>query len=129
MNLVSMFGYSLFPLSGDKTEMAFGNIMHIMVNVIVVFAIIVAGFVYSNRLLKTGENKTSWNVYPYHVGYYNNNRCSQPDWDREQLEHLRAYRKSCHLFLTTNDVCFLSLLHILKDRKHYAYLIKNLMDL
>lgn len=45
MNLVSMFGYGLFPLSGDKTQMSFSNLMHIVVTVIVVFTTIAAGFV------------------------------------------------------------------------------------
>ncbi len=45
MNLVSIFGYALFPLTGNKTQMTFGNIMHIAVTVIVVFTTITAGFI------------------------------------------------------------------------------------
>lgn len=52
MNLVSMFGYSLFPLSGDKTQMTFGNMMHIMVTVVVVFTTISAGFFLAVGYLK-----------------------------------------------------------------------------
>lgn len=37
MALTSIFGYSLFPLAGDKTEMGFQNMMHIVVTVVVVF--------------------------------------------------------------------------------------------
>lgn len=44
MNLVCMFGYSMFPLSGDKAQMTFGNLMHIAVTVVVVFTTISAGF-------------------------------------------------------------------------------------
>lgn len=42
MALVSKFGYSLFPLSGDKTEMTFQNMMHMITTVAVVFLSIVA---------------------------------------------------------------------------------------
>ena len=35
MNLVSLFGYALFPLTGDKTEMNPSNIMHLAVTVII----------------------------------------------------------------------------------------------
>lgn len=44
MELVSMFGYALFPLTGDKTVMTFQNMMHIVVTVIVVFTTIASGF-------------------------------------------------------------------------------------
>ena len=57
MNLVSMFGYSLFPLSGDKTEMTFGNMMHIVVTVIVVFTTIAGGFVLAVGYLKKEKMK------------------------------------------------------------------------
>jgi len=40
MALASVVGYSLFPLSGDKTVMSFQNMMHIIVTVIVVFTTI-----------------------------------------------------------------------------------------
>lgn len=57
MNLVSMFGYSLFPLTGDKTEMTFSNMMHIVVTVIVVFTTISAGFFLAYAYLKQEKNK------------------------------------------------------------------------
>lgn len=57
MNLVSMFGYSLFPLTGDKTEMTFGNMMHIVVTVIVVFTTIAAGFILAIGYLKQEKMK------------------------------------------------------------------------
>ncbi|PJI10341.1 DUF998 domain-containing protein [Clostridium sp. CT7] len=44
MQLTSTFGYSLFPLSGDKTVMNFQNAMHIAVTVIVVFTTITSSF-------------------------------------------------------------------------------------
>lgn len=52
MNLVCMFGYSMFPLSGDKTQMTFGNLMHIVVTVVVVFTTISAGFFLAVGYLK-----------------------------------------------------------------------------
>jgi len=45
MELVSLFGYGLFPLEGDKTVMTFQNMMHIIVTVIVVLTTIVFGFI------------------------------------------------------------------------------------
>lgn len=44
MELVSLFGYGLFPLEGDKTVMTFQNMMHIIVTVIVVLTTITFGF-------------------------------------------------------------------------------------
>lgn len=44
MQIVSFIGYSLFPLSGDKTVMNFQNILHIIVTVIVVFTTIASGY-------------------------------------------------------------------------------------
>lgn len=52
MNIVSFFGYALFPLSGDKTEMTFGNMMHVVVTVIVVFTTISGGYLLSIGYLK-----------------------------------------------------------------------------
>lgn len=40
MAVTSIFGYALFPLSGDKTVMSFQNLMHLIVTVIVVFTTI-----------------------------------------------------------------------------------------
>lgn len=57
MNLVSIFGYSLFPLSGDKMQMTFGNMMHIIVTVIVVFTTIAAVFVLAAGYLKQEKMK------------------------------------------------------------------------
>lgn len=52
MEVVSMFGYMLFPLSGDKTQMTFGNLMHIVVTVIVVLTTIASGFCLAAGYLK-----------------------------------------------------------------------------
>lgn len=52
MNAVSSFGYNLFPLSGDKTQMSFGNMMHIVVTVIVVLTTISAGYLLAIGYLK-----------------------------------------------------------------------------
>jgi hypothetical protein len=57
MQLTSMFGYSLFPLTGDKTEMNFQNIMHIVVTVIVVLTTIVSTFLISLGYLKIEKTK------------------------------------------------------------------------
>ncbi len=52
MEVVSMFGYMLFPLSGDKTALTFGNLMHIIVTVIVVLTTIACGFLLAAGFLK-----------------------------------------------------------------------------
>jgi hypothetical protein len=44
MQVTSAFGYNLFPLTGDKTEMNFQNMMHIIVTVVVVFTTIASSF-------------------------------------------------------------------------------------
>lgn len=44
MQVTSAVGYSLFPLTGDKTNMNFQNQMHIIVTVIVVFTTIASTF-------------------------------------------------------------------------------------
>lgn len=44
MQLTSLIGYGLFPLSGDKTAVNFQNMMHIIVTVIVVFTTIASSF-------------------------------------------------------------------------------------
>lgn len=44
MALTTVAGYSLFPLTGDKTVMNFQNMMHIIVTVIVVFTTILSFF-------------------------------------------------------------------------------------
>lgn len=57
MQLTSMFGYSLFPLSGDKTVMNFQNMMHIIVTAIVVFTTISFSFLISFGYLKQEKTK------------------------------------------------------------------------
>lgn len=44
MQMTSYFGYGLFPLDGDKTQMSFQNQMHILVTIIVVFSTILSFF-------------------------------------------------------------------------------------
>jgi hypothetical membrane protein len=56
MQLTALFGYNLFPLSGDKTEMNFQNIMHIIVTIIVVFTTIASSFIISIGYLKQEKN-------------------------------------------------------------------------
>lgn len=58
MNRVSIFGYSLFSLSGDKTQMTFGNRMHTAVTIIVVFSTVTAVFVLAVGYLK--REKMNW---------------------------------------------------------------------
>lgn len=57
MNLISMFGYALFPLSGDKGQMTFGNAMHVAVTVAVVFTSIAAGYILAVGFLRQGETR------------------------------------------------------------------------
>ena len=57
MNVVSIFGYSLFPLSGDKAQMTFNNMVHLAVTVIVVFTTITAGFVLAVGYIKQEKMK------------------------------------------------------------------------
>lgn len=52
MQLTSLFGYSLFPLTGEKTVMNFQNMMHIIVTVIVVFTTIASSFLIALGYLK-----------------------------------------------------------------------------
>lgn len=54
MQMASYFGYSLFPLEGDKTQMTFQNQMHIVVTIIVVFSTMLAIF-----LIAYGFHKSS----------------------------------------------------------------------
>jgi len=44
MSLTSVIGYSLFPLTGDKTVMNFQNMVHIIVTVVIVFTTILSFF-------------------------------------------------------------------------------------
>ncbi|EPR10523.1 DUF998 domain-containing protein [Ruminiclostridium papyrosolvens] len=57
MQLTSLFGYSLFPLTEDKAEMNFQNTMHIIVTVIVVFTTIASAFLISLGYLKQERMK------------------------------------------------------------------------
>jgi len=57
MQLVSLFGYGLFPLTGDKTVMNFQNMMHIMVTVVVVFTTISSGFILAYGYIKQENMK------------------------------------------------------------------------
>ena len=52
MAITTVVGYKLFPLTGDKTEMTFQNMMHIVVTVIVVFTTIFSFFFLSYGYLK-----------------------------------------------------------------------------
>jgi hypothetical protein len=52
MEVVSMLGYMLFPLSGDKTVLTFGNLMHIVVTAVVVLTTIACGFLLAAGYLK-----------------------------------------------------------------------------
>jgi Protein of unknown function (DUF998) len=57
MQLTSAFGYSLFPLTGDKTQMNFQNMMHIIVTVVVVFTTIGSSFLIALGYLKQENMK------------------------------------------------------------------------
>ncbi len=57
MNLISLFGYSAFPLSENKEQMNFQNTMHIIVTIAVVFTTIAAGFILAYSYLKQEKNK------------------------------------------------------------------------
>lgn len=52
MQLTSLFGYSLFPLTGDKKEMNFQNTMHIVVTIVVVLTTMTSSFLISLGYLK-----------------------------------------------------------------------------
>lgn len=58
MELTSLFGYSFFPLTGDKTEMNFQNMMHVIVTVVVVFTTIASGFLLSAGYIKQEKMKS-----------------------------------------------------------------------
>lgn len=57
MQIISMVGYSLFPLTGNKTVMNFQNSMHIIVTVAVVFTTITFGFILAVGYLKQEKIK------------------------------------------------------------------------
>lgn len=55
MHVVSFVGYSLFPLVGDKTDMNFSNVMHIVVTVFVVMTTISSSFILAIGYIKNKE--------------------------------------------------------------------------
>lgn len=57
MQIISMVGYSLFPLTGNKKVMNFQNSMHIIVTVAVVFTTIAFGFILAVGYLKQEKIK------------------------------------------------------------------------
>ena len=57
MEFISLFGYSAFPLTGDKTVMNFQNMMHIAVTVSVVFTTIASVFTLAYGYLKEEKLK------------------------------------------------------------------------
>lgn len=57
MQITSVAGYSMFPLTGDKTVMTFQNQMHIIVTVIVVFTTIASSFFIAFGYLKEEGKK------------------------------------------------------------------------
>lgn len=62
MQLTSAFGYSLFPLTGDKTEITFQNMMHIIVTAFVVFTTIASSFLISFGYKKQENRKRLGNI-------------------------------------------------------------------
>ena len=52
MAIVSVMGYSLFPLTEDKTDMNFQNMMHIVVTVLVVFTTLASLYLIAIGYLK-----------------------------------------------------------------------------
>lgn len=57
MQFISFFGYMLFPLSENKNEMSFTNIMHIVVTMLVVLTTISSGFIISIGYYKNNKKK------------------------------------------------------------------------
>ena len=57
MSLISAFGYGLFPLEGDKTQMTFQNLMHILVTAAVVFLSIAGLYFIAAGNFKDAKNK------------------------------------------------------------------------
>lgn len=57
MAFTTTIGYTLFPLTGDKTVMNFQNMMHIIVTVVVVFTTITSFFLIANGYLKKEKLK------------------------------------------------------------------------
>jgi len=57
MQLASVVGYGLFPLTGDKAEMNFQNRMHIIVTAVVVITTIASAFLFAFGYLKQEKMK------------------------------------------------------------------------
>ena len=57
MEFISLFGYSTFPLTGNKTVMNFQNMMHIAVTVSVIFTTIASVFTLAYGYLKEEKLK------------------------------------------------------------------------
>jgi hypothetical protein len=57
MQLTSIVGYGLFPLTGDKTEMNFQNRMHVIVTAVVVITTIASAFLLAFGYLKQEKMK------------------------------------------------------------------------
>lgn len=57
MQLTSLVGYSLFPLTGDKTETNLQNTMHIVVTVVVVLTTVTSSFLISLGYLKQEKKR------------------------------------------------------------------------
>ncbi|ALC92650.1 hypothetical protein AM500_04010 [Bacillus sp. FJAT-18017] len=68
MQVVSFIGYRLFPLTGDKTDMSFQNVMHLVVTLIVVFTTIAAsfclalGFLKQEKMVRLGKLSLSFAI-------------------------------------------------------------------
>jgi len=58
MSTVSLFGYTLFPLTEDKAVMNFQNVMHIIVTVIVVITMITSIFTLAFGYIKQEKMRT-----------------------------------------------------------------------
>ncbi len=58
MAITTVVGYNLFPLTGNKTEMNFQNMMHIVVTVLIVFTSIASFFFIGFGYFKKEELKT-----------------------------------------------------------------------
>jgi hypothetical protein len=52
MQFISLFGFSLFPLSGEEIDLKFQDIMHIIITVVVILATIIIGYILAFGYLK-----------------------------------------------------------------------------
>jgi hypothetical protein len=62
MEVISIIGYGLFPLTGDKTEMNSQNSMHLTVTALVVFTTIASGFCIAIGYRKEKNTRTIGNL-------------------------------------------------------------------